>query len=110
MRRILAMSDIHDRFEEFAVSRLPDAELCIVAGDLTNHGIRGKWETSKEDLRIYAADPVYLNLMRVWQGDEIARAEQWLRQLAARYPVLWIPGNHDIGITCRSFAGIRNCT
>src|SRR6478672_9035939 len=76
MRRILAMSDIHDRFEEFAVSRLPDAELCIVAGDLTNYGVRGKWEMSKADLQVYAADPVLLNMMRVWQGDEMARAEQ----------------------------------
>lgn len=110
MRRILAISDVHDRFEAFAAARLPDADLCIVAGDLTNTGVRGKWKISHKDMQIYASDPSTLKLMRALNGDEIARAEQWLTQMAARYPVLWIPGNHDIGVTCKTFAGIQNCT
>lgn len=70
---ILALSDIHANWRSYPVDDFPDADLVVIAGDLTEHGV---------------AVP-----------REIADAQNWLEELAERYPkVLWIPGNHDRGI------------
>jgi Icc-related predicted phosphoesterase len=102
------MSDMHARFERFAPSALPDADLILIAGDLTNEGVH---ETPfspafREWLRenSLAAD-LFVNPV-----PEVEQAREWLRRLAQRAPVFWIPGNHDIGIDNATFAEIPNCT
>lgn len=86
--RILTLSDVHDEFERFAVDTLPDADVVVCAGDLTNRGV--------------------LNEPRF---QEVSRARDWLITLTARYSaVLWIPGNHDIGLDAASFPDIPGLT
>ncbi len=81
---ILAISDVHDRFDEFRVEDLPDADVCVVAGDLTNYGMR--------------------------RPSGIAAARWWLTDLGQRYVTFWIPGNHDIGVTASTFGSPDNVT
>jgi|SRR5579871_1455614 len=70
--KILAMADIHCRFEQFYPSLLPHAHLVIVAGDITDRGMRSPME--------------------------MEAAKTWFQLLSQRYPrVFYIPGNHDIG-------------
>jgi predicted phosphodiesterase len=38
--RILTISDIHGQYEEFNLEKLPEADVILVAGDLTNYGMR----------------------------------------------------------------------
>src|SRR5262250_1372920 len=96
--RILAFSDIHDSFESFPVENLPEADVCLIAGDLTNYGEHGKWTLPSADLRA-AANRLGLRLnLSQWQGEEITRARVWLQQVAERYPIFWIAGNHDFGL------------
>ncbi|MES2463390.1 MAG: metallophosphoesterase, partial [Armatimonadota bacterium] len=79
---ILCLSDIHDRFEKYQPADLPPADVCLVAGDLTEFGQQGETHGT----------------------GEIRRAAIWLRDMGERYPELfWIPGNHDIGVTARTF-------
>jgi uncharacterized protein len=71
--KLLALSDIHGQFDRFSPPSLPEADISLVCGDFTNLGIR----------RTY----------------EVALAEQWMDQMAARYPqVLYVMGNHDLGL------------
>ncbi len=83
--RILALSDIHDRFALAAPDTLPDADLCLVAGDLTHYGKRSGHRALK-------------------------LAQEWLQGLGRRYPTFWIPGNHDLKIHCGTFAPLKNVT
>lgn len=72
--KILAVSDTHDEFEKFAPASMPDADFCLMAGDLTNFGKR--------------------------QPGELGRAHGWLLGMARKYGyVYYIPGNHDIGMS-----------
>lgn len=69
--KILAMSDIHGRFDQFDPALLPEADLCIIAGDITTRGQR--------DTREFLA------------------SQNWIRKIVDHYPVtLWIQGNHDL--------------
>jgi len=106
--KLLAISDIHEDFEAFAPETLPEADLCVIAGDLTNYGLRGNWRLSRANLRILQAWAKAADLS-AWQGQEIARAKAWLEAMSRRYPVFWIPGNHDIGIENETFGVIPNC-
>lgn len=84
--KILSLSDIHARFDRVHPDLLPaSADLVLIAGDITNLGMR--------------------------HPSEVERARIWLRAMAARYPqVLWVPGNHDIRVTSETFADIAsNC-
>jgi Icc-related predicted phosphoesterase len=108
--RILLCSDIHDDFELFPVAAFPEADLCLVAGDLTNYGLRGRQKLSSEDLLSMRQASAPAEVIEMWQADEITRAADWLKVLAARFPVCWIPGNHDIGVTNDTFGEIHNCT
>ena len=76
--RILAISDIHDDFDRFAPEDLPDADVCVVAGDLTNYGVRR---------------PV-----------QLSAALRWIAAMGQQIPTLWIPGNHDIGVVPNTFS------
>ncbi len=72
--RLVCLSDIHSNFERYRPENLPDADACIVAGDLTESGL-------------------YL-------PHEVRRARKWLHSLCERYPRVWyIFGNHDILMT-----------
>lgn len=83
--RVLALSDLHDNFAAAAPETLPDADLCLIAGDLTNYGKRSRHK-------------------------ELFFAEEWLKGLGKRYPTFWIPGNHDIRVDCASFSPLKNVT
>ena len=74
--RALCLSDIHSDFAAFDPAQMPDADLCLVAGDVTEYG---------------HAHP------RV-PGIELGPAREWLGALGARFPTFVIPGNHDIRV------------
>ena len=83
--KILCLSDLHTEFDRFPPGEMPPADACLIAGDLTVWGHRDAQA----------------------RGDEIGRAGDWLTAMSERYDtLLWIPGNHDIGVTARSFAHI----
>lgn len=83
--KLLCISDIHDQWGDYKVADLPEADAVLVAGDLTDYGLQGE---------------------ALGYG-ELNRARTWLRAMGARYRViLWIPGNHDIGVTARTFDDI----
>lgn len=69
--KILIISDIHAQFDNFPIMEMPDAELCLVAGDITNIGVKDNFRFKQSVV--------------------------WMRELARKYQVLWIPGNHDLG-------------
>lgn len=71
--KILAISDIHGQFDRFAPPSLPEADVALICGDFTNLGIH--------------------------RPQEVAAAERWMTQMAARFPqVLYVLGNHDLGL------------
>lgn len=71
--KLLVMSDIHGCFRDFPPDKMPDVDVVLVAGDVTNLGIR--------------------------DYGEVARAEDWFKALGNRYPVVfYVLGNHDIGL------------
>ncbi len=82
--KIVALSDMHGDWDCFRPGDLPAADLVLCAGDLTEDGRRG--------------------------GEEaLSRAGNWLRAMGEAYPtVLWIPGNHDIGVTAETFGSQAN--
>ncbi len=82
--RILAISDIHGDFDLFAPDELPEADVCVVAGDLTNNGTR--------------------------RMAEVSAALRWIVAMGQQIPTLWIPGNHDIGIVPNTFSYQDNVT
>jgi len=72
--KLLCMSDIHCEFERFDPEMMPEADVVIIAGDLTNFGN--------------------------WRQHEYDKAKVWLNQLSENYQsVVWISGNHDNGIS-----------
>lgn len=74
--KLLCMSDIHCEFDSFkaevSIRKTDKVDLCIVAGDLTNWGLR--------------------------KPKEVAEAAAFLSWLSTLMSVVWIPGNHDVGI------------
>jgi uncharacterized protein len=78
--RILCLSDIHCEFKKFSPGKMPDADVCIIAGDITNFG---------------NTRPI-----------EVALACDWIESLKDKYKhILWIPGNHDIMVDKWTFVG-----
>jgi len=76
--RLLALSDLHNDFGAFAVHRLPDADMALVAGDLTEIGFD---------------DP-----------PSVARASRWMEALTERYQwVFYVLGNHDLRLLDTAF-------
>jgi uncharacterized protein len=69
--KIYICSDIHNNFSRFVLQEPVDLVLC--AGDITNYGRKESYKFDK--------------------------ANQWLDSLSnyGRIPVLYVPGNHDIG-------------
>ncbi len=82
--KLLAMSDIHDDWSIVQpIVELPDADVCVIAGDLTDMG--------------------------VFHRHRLIQAYDVVSRLARRYSrVLWIPGNHDFGLDARVFRDITN--
>jgi uncharacterized protein len=77
--RILTISDIHGQYEDFNLEKLPEADVILVAGDLTNYGMRPPL-------------PYRPNAER-----ELEMARHWFERLHAHCPrILWVQGNHDI--------------
>ena len=106
--KILALSDIHNAFEAFAPETLPDADLCIIAGDLTDFGQREHGRFARPELERLPATlgPNAKGML----SREALRAKAWLERLTQRFPVFWIPGNHDIDIKPDTFGAIPGCT
>ena len=79
--RILTISDIHGQFDTFNLENLPEADLVLVAGDLTNFGLR---------------PPVNFQLRAEY---ELEMARDWFERLHQHCPqILWVQGNHDIDL------------
>jgi predicted phosphodiesterase len=77
--RILTISDIHGQYEEFNLEKLPEADVILVVGDLTNYGMRPPFGYQLQAER------------------ELEMARDWFEQLHAHCPrILWVQGNHDI--------------
>jgi uncharacterized protein len=77
--RILTISDIHGQYEEFNLEKLPEADVILVAGDLTNYGMRPPFSYQLQAER------------------ELEMARDWFERLYAHCPrILWVQGNHDI--------------
>lgn len=107
--RLLLMSDMHARFERFAPSALPEADLILIAGDLTNNGIHAEEPISPEFRKWLIENAVDLDVLYA-SVPEVEQAREWLRRLAERAPVFWIPGNHDIDMDNSTFDDVPNCT
>lgn len=107
--KILAISDIHNRFKEFAVEKLPDADVCLIAGDLTENGMSAYRATIPHDKQPFASILLKNPILRSKPVIEVLQAQKWLEQLSERYPVFWIPGNHDRNIDCATFGQLDNC-
>jgi Icc-related predicted phosphoesterase len=70
---IVAISDIHDNYNNFPADKLPNGDVLIIAGDLTNLG-RNNAKYMKRCIR-------------------------WIESLTTKYEyILWIQGNHDLRI------------
>ena len=79
--RILTISDIHGQFDAFHLENLPEVDLVLVAGDLTNFGLR---------------PPVNFQLRAEY---ELEMARAWFERLHHHCPqILWVQGNHDIDL------------
>jgi Icc-related predicted phosphoesterase len=91
--KTLVMSDIHCNFGGFPPQEMPEADVVLIAGDITNVG---------------ATAPLYYlpsnnaeNALGAIQNfkQQFTDSQQWMAALAARYQrVYWIPGNHDLGV------------
>lgn len=83
--KILAIGDIHAKFKQkqFLIKDMPSREevdVVCLAGDMTNQGIR--------------------------RCGEVEDCQEYLWELCGKYhKVLWIPGNHDIGVRESTFSG-----
>ena len=72
--KILALSDVHCDWDKFNVRDMPEADCAVVAGDLTDWGLRHE------------------------QG-HVVKSQKFMDDLAGKYGhVFWIPGNHELDI------------
>lgn len=82
--RILAIADVHGQFFRFQAKELPEADMVLLAGDLTNMGV--------------SHDPR-------WR-DERESMGRWIDSLQTRMPqapILAIAGNHDLRLDWTDF-------
>jgi Icc-related predicted phosphoesterase len=84
--RILCLSDILSDFGAFDPAVMPDADICVVAGNITQYGLSRH------------------------SSDEIGFARTWLAALGQHYPTFIIPGVHDIGVRNSDFSRISGVT
>ena len=80
--RILTISDTHGDFKAFCPDKLPQVDLILIAGDLTNYGF---------------------NAPARWQAralTELEDARAWFEELSLYCcpQILWVQGNHDKGV------------
>jgi Icc-related predicted phosphoesterase len=79
--KILALSDIHERYSEFTPEKMNIAEekpdIILAGGDVTNYGL-------------------------------VPGLLPWFLSLAEYAPVFWIPGNHDIRMNKIRFKSHKN--
>ena len=79
--RILTISDIHGQYDTFRLEHLPEVDVILMAGDLTNFGLR---------------PPVNYQLQA---ERELEQARAWFERLHQHCPqILWVQGNHDIDL------------
>lgn len=85
--RLLCISDLHGRFEQWAPETLPEADAALVAGDFTNWGM---------------AQFSYMG--------EARDAHAWMEGMAKRYGlVYYILGNHDLCMAEECFEWVPGC-
>ena len=84
--RILCISDILGDYGSFDPTVMAEADICVVAGNVTQYGLSRH------------------------STDEIGYARTWLGALGQHYPTFVIPGNHDIGVRNSEFARIPGVT
>ena len=75
---IWAMADIHTDWMGIMPAEWPEADVCVIAGDLTGFGIFGL--------------------------QSVNLAASYMSRIARKMPILWIPGNHDFGMDGKTFA------
>jgi Icc-related predicted phosphoesterase len=81
--RLVCCSDIHAEFGRFDPDLLPEGDVLLCAGDITEKGNK--------------------SLLECW------KAQDWMTGVSARYEwVLWIPGNHDFGFDDEAFPRLNN--
>jgi uncharacterized protein len=79
--RILTISDLHGQYDAFRLKILPEVDVILMAGDLTNFGLR---------------PPVNYQLQA---ERELEQARAWYERLHQHCPrILWVQGNHDIDL------------
>ena len=80
--KIIVLSDIHMKFENFDLSSYEGVDAILCAGDMT------------------------------WMGrnrsKEVRLLRRWVREVAQIAPFYWIPGNHDMRFTDAEFQDIEN--
>jgi uncharacterized protein len=79
--RILTVSDIHGQFREFNPATPPEADVILIAGNLTNLGLRAPalWKAQAEL--------------------QLEQAQVWFKALSRRCEhVYWVQGNHDMDL------------
>jgi Icc-related predicted phosphoesterase len=84
--RILCISDILADYGAFDPAVMPEADICIVAGNVTQYGLSRH------------------------SSDEMGYARTWLGALGQHYPTFVIPGIHDIGVRNSDFGRIAGVT
>lgn len=80
--KILVMSDIHQKWSRFPVEEMPPADMVLVAGDITDYGMR--------------------------VPGQHARGVRFMDELYQKYKTLyWVRGNHDLGVSHCDYAGLN---
>ena len=80
--RILTISDIHGQYDAFDLEHVPEVDVVLVAGDLTNYGLRPPVTYQAQAER------------------ELEQARAWFERLHQHCPhILWVQGNHDIDLS-----------
>lgn len=85
--RILTLSDIHGDFYALTRQPLPYVDLVLIAGDLTNFGLR--------------PPAIYRDEI----NRELGQARDWMSRLHEHCCwIMWVQGNHDIDLPDNYFA------
>jgi uncharacterized protein len=79
--RILILSDMHGQYDNVKVETMPECDVVLVAGDLTNYGFRA---------------PAHWQVQSI---TELASARAWFKGISQHCAqVFWVQGNHDLGM------------
>lgn len=98
--RLLLYSDAHGIWPN--PDGLPQADYFIFCGDATDMGLYSTWA---EKLYSTRTEKGVVQARLFFERNELARAQAFFEQVAKRYKLLWVPGNHDWYLGPEHFAG-----